>query len=817
MRRITRGRSGTFIFLTLLMFTTTAISAEVPSPCEYPLTLEEAFRIALRKNEQLAISGQQVAQAEADLTIATAPLLPQLNATAESVERSANQFSPGSYNDVGVSGQQSLFTGGQNWYTRAASKNTLCSERYRHSRLKQEILFQVASQYYQALLAKRLIEISENQLHRAQSQLDLAKQQQEVGLVNQTAVLRARVEVASAREEIMRAQNQYQIALQQLALELGIDAPPTCIAEPEEIRSENIAPDQYCRMAYDNRLDVSQAQRSLEAAVDSVKASRGSFLPDLFVEGNYVRADNKELFFNNNENWEISLQAAYPLFTGFRNTGELGRAKAARKQAAAFLTRLKQEIQVDVRSTCYQIQTQQKVIKSLQDQLESATANYDQITAQFQEGLVSSVDVVDAQTVLNESENRLANRLLPAAGQSVSAEAGHGIHRKGFESGRRRRVQMIKRMIFMILILGVVFGAIFGYRLFVNQKIKEFMATQQAPPVSVGAMETQKTTWNPILTAVGSLTASKGVEVTGEIPGLVESIHFQSGQPVDKGTLLITLDTRSDQALLASLQASANLAETQLKRMKTLVKKNMVPQSDLDQAEAQYKNTAAQVREQEILIDKKRIQAPFSGILGIRRVDVGQYLSPGTPIVSLQALDPIYADFTLPQQMLNQVREGQAMVMTFDAWENLEFRGKISAIEPRVNPDTRNFTVRATLENPESRLKPGMFGTVAIELPAKKDVIALPQTAISYNPYGDVIFVIEKTGVDDRGNPILTASRRFVVTGDSRGGLVEITEGLTPGERVVVVGQNKLKEGDRVVINNEVMPKAELSPDLPNE
>lgn len=376
---------------------------------ECALTLEEAYRTALKKNEQLAVSRQQVAQAEADLTVATSALLPQVNVTGESVQQTATQYTPGSYNNIGVSGRQSLFTGGENWYDRSASKNLLSSQRFRHNRLKQQILYQVALQYYNVLLARRYIEIAENQLRRAESQLELATQQQEVGVVNQTAVLRAQVEVAAAREQIMRARNQHQIALQQLALELGINDPPPCVAQPEKRPPENISPDQYCQAAFDNRPDIQVAKASLTAARDSVKARRGSFLPSLFLQGSYVRSDTNQLFFSNYQDWNIALEATYPLFTGFRNTGELRRAKAAEKQTAAALTRLKQEIRVDVRSTCYEIQTQQKVIKSLQDQVQSATANYDQVTAQFKEGVASSVDVVDAQTVLNEAENRLAN------------------------------------------------------------------------------------------------------------------------------------------------------------------------------------------------------------------------------------------------------------------------------------------------------------------------------------------------------------------------------------------------------------------------
>lgn len=376
---------------------------------------------------------------------------------------------------------------------------------------------------------------------------------------------------------------------------------------------------------------------------------------------------------------------------------------------------------------------------------------------------------------------------------------------------------MGKRMILTILALAVVFGGVFGYRLFANHMIHQYLSHQKTPPVAVAVVKAAETEWQPELKSVGSLTARQGVDVTGEIPGLVTAIHFHSGQRVQAGDVLVTLDSWAEKAELARLEAAADLARIQMKRQKELVRKKMAPQSALDQASAQYKQIEAQIQGQTVLIDQKSIKAPFSGMLGIRQVDVGTYFAPGTPIVTLQALDPIYVDFTLPQQDVKDIKEGQMVNLSVDAWPGSAFEGQISAINPKVDSESRNFKIRAKIKNADMKLRPGMFCQVTVHLAGKEKHITLPQTAISYNPYGDVIFVVQSSSAKTKGKPVLKVQRRFVVTGKSRGDQVAVLKGVKAGDRVVVAGQQKLKEGSVVVINNKVMPDDNPSPDLPNQ
>ncbi len=376
---------------------------------------------------------------------------------------------------------------------------------------------------------------------------------------------------------------------------------------------------------------------------------------------------------------------------------------------------------------------------------------------------------------------------------------------------------MGKRMILTILALAVVFGGVFGYRLFTNHMIHQYLSHQKTPPVAVAVVKAAETEWQPELKSVGSLTARQGVDVTGEIPGLVTAIHFRSGQRVQAGDVLVTLDSRAEKAQLARLEAAAELARIQMKRQKELVKKKMAPQSALDQASAQYKQIEAQIHGQTVLIDQKSIKAPFSGLLGIRQVDLGTYFAPGTPIVTLQALDPIYVDFTLPQQDFKDIKDGQPVDISVDAWPGSNFEGHISAINPKVDSESRNFKIRAKIKNADMKLRPGMFCQVTVKLAGEEKHITLPQTAISYNPYGDIIYVVQTASEKTKGKPVLKVQRRFVVTGESRGDQVAVLKGVKAGDRVVVAGQQKLKEGSVVVINNKVMPDDNPSPDLPNQ
>ena len=375
---------------------------------------------------------------------------------------------------------------------------------------------------------------------------------------------------------------------------------------------------------------------------------------------------------------------------------------------------------------------------------------------------------------------------------------------------------MIKRIIITLCLLGIVFGGVFGWRAFVDSKIQEAISNMEAPPVAVSAMPASSQVWVPEFQAVASLQAVNGVEVTGEVPGLITAIHFQSGQKVRQGDLLVELDMSADRAQLQSLQAAEDLARVQYKRLQNLVQRNMAPQSDLDEAEAKFKQAQAEVRKQQALINKKQIRAPFEGMLGLRKVDKGQYMQPGVPIVSLQAMHPIYADFSLPQENVHQVELNQRIEFRVDTGPEQVYEGRITAFESKVSPTSRNIRIQATLPNTDEVLRPGMFGQVKVEFGQPREMITLPQTAISSNPYGDVVFVLTETEESQPGQTLYQASRRFVHTGDTRGDQVAVTKGIAESDLVVTAGGHKLREGAKAVINNDVEPAFSPHPEVPN-
>jgi membrane fusion protein (multidrug efflux system) len=367
---------------------------------------------------------------------------------------------------------------------------------------------------------------------------------------------------------------------------------------------------------------------------------------------------------------------------------------------------------------------------------------------------------------------------------------------------------MIKRMILMILALAVVFGGIFGAKYYIGQMIQQKMAQRQPPPVAVTTTEAAARTWQPRLHAVGSLKATKGVAISPEMAGRVTEIAFRSGQRVSAGDLLVALNTETEAAEVRRLQAQKDLAETQLRRQRRLIRQNQTSQAAVDEAAARVATLDAQIERERTLIAKKRIRAPFEGVVGIRQVDLGEFVDVGTPLVTLQDLEPLYADFTLPQKDLARVAEGMAVALTVDTYPGETFTGKITAIDPKVAEETRNVGVRATLGNADGRLRPGMFADVAVQLPAKRDVVTLPQTAVTTNPYGESVFIVQEPD----GEGPATVTKRFVTTGDRRGDQVAVTEGVKPGETVVTSGQLKLREGARIKVNNEVQPASDPAP-----
>jgi membrane fusion protein (multidrug efflux system) len=372
---------------------------------------------------------------------------------------------------------------------------------------------------------------------------------------------------------------------------------------------------------------------------------------------------------------------------------------------------------------------------------------------------------------------------------------------------------MTKRMVIMLVSVAIVFGLIFGFQVFKGIMIKKFIAAASNPPQTVSAGKAGYSEWQPKIEAVGSLRAVKGADLSLEVSGVVESIGFNSGDDVKEGAPLLKLRTADDVARLHSLEAMAELSEITYDRDQKQFKMQAVSQATLDTDAANLKNAHAQVSQQQAVIDKKLLRAPFAGHLGIRAVDLGQYLGPGTVIVTLQALDPIFVDFFVPQQSVDQVTIGQPVTVKIDAFKDQTFTGEVSAINPKVDTGSRNVQVRATLKNPDHKLLPGMYATVDIATGAPKNYITLPQTAITYNPYGDTVYVVvEGKDRDTGGKPQRVARQTFVTVGPTRGDQVAVLKGIEDGDMVVTAGQIKLHNGSVVMIDNSVTPTADAAP-----
>jgi len=370
---------------------------------------------------------------------------------------------------------------------------------------------------------------------------------------------------------------------------------------------------------------------------------------------------------------------------------------------------------------------------------------------------------------------------------------------------------MAKRMIIMLLVVGVLFGGVLGYKLFQGRMMKKY-ASIQLPPATVTASKAEYQPWQPQLRAVGSLRAVRGVDVTCEISGLVRSLHFKSGDEVKENQLLVELNADADRAQLESFKAAADLAQTTYERDKKQFEVQAVSQATLDNEAADLRSKRAQVDQQQALVDKKIIRAPFAGKLGISTVNPGQYLNPGDKIVTLQSLDSLYVDFYLPQQELSHMAIGQAVIVNTDTYPGQTFRGKITTIDPKVDPETRNFQAEALISNSRHALLPGMFASIEVRSGSVQQYLTLPQTAVTYNPYGDTIFVVEEGAKGPDNKPRLTVKQSFISVGEKRGDQVAILSGLKEGEMVVTSGQLKLRNGSAVVINNAVQPSNEAAP-----
>lgn len=361
---------------------------------------------------------------------------------------------------------------------------------------------------------------------------------------------------------------------------------------------------------------------------------------------------------------------------------------------------------------------------------------------------------------------------------------------------------MTKRFVIVITALVVVFGGIFAFNVVRSVLIRHFIKTFQLPPAVISADKAVSENWQPTLSAVGSLTAVNSVNVSSEVSGMVTAIRFKSGEMVAQGSSLIQLDDSVDVQDLNNNQADLNLAKFDFARRSSLLKSGAVSQSEYDQALAKLKQAQAMVNKSLVLIGKKNIRAPFAGKIGIRRVNIGQYITPGDALVSLQSLDPLFVDFSLPEQDLKFLQVGQEISIQVDAYPGQKFNGVITAIDSQVMQATRSINIRATIPNKDFRLYPGIYADVTLYLPQKKSVVTVTQTAVSYSLYGNTVYVVKAEGKDKKGQPILRVYQRVVKVGEMKDNKVVIEDGITAGEMVVTSGQNKLQEGAEVVINN---------------
>lgn len=356
---------------------------------------------------------------------------------------------------------------------------------------------------------------------------------------------------------------------------------------------------------------------------------------------------------------------------------------------------------------------------------------------------------------------------------------------------------MIKRLVMVIVVLALMFGGIFGWKHYMAGKNAALMS-QPPPPATVASTEVTLESWEPYLTAVGSVVATQNVYITTEVAGQIQKILFESGQAVEKGDLILQLDDSVAKAELTGLIARGELAKLQFDRNARLIKDRSVSQSEYDRLQAELDIAEATLDARRAVVAKKSIRAPFGGRLGIRDVNLGQYLSPGVRIVSLQSLDPVYVDYALPERHFDLVRTGQKVLVNVQAYPGRVFDGRVTAIEPGIDPGTRTLRARATLENPGHLLRHGMFTEVRTALPMRKNILTLPRTALTYNPYGESVFLIT---TENGGSQV---KRQQVKSGKVRNGRVEIIEGLNAGDSVVSAGHQKLRNGQQVEIDNSV-------------
>jgi len=378
---------------------------------------------------------------------------------------------------------------------------------------------------------------------------------------------------------------------------------------------------------------------------------------------------------------------------------------------------------------------------------------------------------------------------------------------------KRRPTRAVIRVVLGLLGIFLIIAGIKGLQIFSMLSAAKSMVL---PPTTVTSAKVQKGDWAPSLTAIGSITPVQGATISAELPGMVSEIGFESGRPVKKGDVLVKLDSSAEQAQLRSSEADAELAKADFDRARDLSQRKVISKAELDAASSKYMQRKAVVDNMQSVINKKEIHAPFDGIAGIREVNPGQMVPAGQKLVTLQALDSVFVDFSLPQQELARVKVGMPVKMTTDAIEGRKFDGTLSAINSAVDSATRSVSLQATIDNADHALRAGMFARVQVLLPETKSTLFVPTTAVAYAPYGNSAYVIEKKKNEKTGKDSLIIRQQFIRTGETRGDFVAVTEGLKEGDEVVSTGVFKMRNGMDVAVDNKLAPKAKLSPEPPN-
>jgi membrane fusion protein (multidrug efflux system) len=371
---------------------------------------------------------------------------------------------------------------------------------------------------------------------------------------------------------------------------------------------------------------------------------------------------------------------------------------------------------------------------------------------------------------------------------------------------------MKKRILLTILGLIIIGGSLAGIKVLQIRHMMAVGSKMVPPPETISTAPVQLQSWESVLSAVASLDAVQGVTVAAEQPGKVVAISFTPGDFVEKGALLAKLDTSAEEAQLRAMESSRNLARTNLRRLAELAEKDLISQAEFDNAKAGLKEAEAQTENIQAIIQKKNIKAPFSGRLGIRQINLGQFLKEGQEIVSLQVLDPIFVNFMLPQQELSRITTGMVVRINGDGIDKEQISGKITTIAPQVDAQTRNIRVQAIIANKKEILRPGMFVNASIVLPEQAKVFTIPGTAVLYAPYSDSVFVVEEKKDEKSGKDTKVLRQQFVRIGEKRGDFVAILSGLQGGETVASIGVFKLRNGQNVVIDNSQAPAFELQP-----